>query len=764
MNDTSNVGVNSVPQANPVPATPNVAVPTPAAAPVAQPAPVVSPSPVAQSEPVLTNPMAQTTTVSANVVPPVAPAPVAQPAQVAPTQVAPTQVAPAQTTVQTPAPVAPVVQTPVVPAPAPQQPVAPAAQAPSVVTPAAPTVEAPVAPEPVAAKEESKIEVQLADNIKIDSENKKEKKKKKEKKSSYDEDEENTIKANRYPIILAVVFVSLLLLVFVYYYLVMTPYNVFDSALSSMVDAVKDGVDNFGEDDSERNTFDLKFDLQTDTKQFENNPEQEPIDYINGDHIQGIVNFDTISKGFSVNLLADKAIKNLPEGVTDYKKRENLANMLDLKIYSFNDNMYLGPIYYIDYNDPEEAKKAPINSDKIVQVSFGSESEGRSFSVDSFTLDSLKYAADLIDLIIEKGKTTVFESDLERGIVFKKVGDNTAIALKANCDTDSKMIDRVFHGTFDDEFINRKDVIDLTQKVFGFSEQEAKDFLQEIHDRPQDINHLDINLYMNLANTELISFDMTFDEKYYIELDYLKGFYSIIIRVMTDGKEENDTLNIKASYDRDNGIVDGLGIINNDNTFLAVKFDYNRKITTTGEKVGNSLKFKFYNNDSYKETDESKQKPFCRLDCTLDIYESNDDPGGKTKFDLKEEIKDAHILPVSQYKTSSGLIIKSTLTDLPKISVAEGVQIINFEKGFNSHIMFLVDHLLYNKEGAIARRDADDKEETKVEDKTEEVTDDTSEEVSENTQTTEEINESTQVTENNTSTTENVVDTTPEKE
>ena len=630
MNDTSNVGVNSVPGTSTTPAPQTVTQPvtqvvtpvasttpvvtpvasaTPVVTPVASATPVATPSPVTTSEPVLTNPIAQTT-VSANTVPvsvtpvvtPVAPTPqtVVTTVPVTPTVepvVTPVQVtSPAQPTTQTVTQAT--TQTPVT-----VQPTVSSVAATSVVTPVAPAVtsQETTVKTPETPVENSKVEVQLADNIKIDSEKKKEKKKKEKKErkaSDYEDEEEITVKANRYPIALAVVFVSILLLMFVYYYLVMTPYNVFDSALSSMVDAIKDVADNFGNEDSDRNTFDLQFDLKTDNEEVKNNPEQTPVDYVNGDHIQGIVNFDTKSKGFSLNLLGDKLVKNLPDGVEPTDKSKNRARMLDLKFYSFNDNMYLGPIYYINYNDPNAANMTPIDIDKTIQVSFGTESFGRDINIGSFTIDSLSYAADLIDLIIEKGKTTVFDSDLERGIVFKKVGDSTAIALKANCDTDSKMIDRVFHGTFDEEFINRKEVIDLTRKVFGFSEEEARELLEEIHNRPQDIQHLDINLYMNLANTELISFDMTFDNKFFIELDYLKGFYSLTIRVMTDGKEENDTFNLKADYNRDNGDIDGLGIINNENTFLAVKFDYDRKVTATGEKIGNTLDFKGDNNDT----------------------------------------------------------------------------------------------------------------------------------------------------------------------
>ena len=748
MNDTNNVGVSGT-------QTPGNVVNTPA--PVAPPVNLVQQQPAVTAQPV---------------------SPVA-PVQAAPVTPAPVQPAPVQA--------APAVQTPVAPQPV-QAPVASPTVAPAAVsTPvqpapvqAAPAVQAPVAPQPVQtpvveapqaptaqgdAASGSKVEVQLADNIKIEIDEKKKekerkKKEKKEKASNMDEDEEGlAVKANRYPIILAVVFVSILLLMFVYYYLVMTPYNVFDSALSSMVDAIKDMVEDFGEDDSERNTFDLQFELITDTEQFANNPEQSPTDYINGDHIEGIVNFDTQTKGFSINLLADKLATNLPEGVVRKDNTKKYENMLNAKFYSFKDNMYIGPFYYVDYNDKDAANKTPIELDKTVQIAV----ETENINVNSFTIDSLKDAADLIDLIIEKGKTTVFDSDLKRGIVFKKVGDSTAIALKANCDTHEEMVDRVFHGTFDDEFINRKDVIDLTKKVFGFDDEQAKELLLAIHDRPIDFTHLDINLYMNLANTELISFDMTFDEKVYVQLDYLRGFYNIVIRVMTDGKVENDKFNITATYDRDNGIVDGLGIINNDNTYLAVKFDYNRKINTTGEKTGNELKFRFYNNETHKLEDESKQKPFCILNCTLEIYESNDDPTNRTNFDLEAETKGAYVLPLKNgIKTSSGITIKSTLEGAEAITIQEGNDIKAFfglggdgNSGFMSHIDYLVEHLLYNREGALARREAakngednPTEEETKQEETKQE-----EEKVEENTQKNEETVDNTNKVEENTNNT-----------
>ena len=247
---------------------------------------------------------------------------------------------------------------------------------------------------------------------------------------------------------------------------------------------------------------------------------------------------------------------------------------------------------------------------------------------------------------------------------------------------------------------------------------------------------------MNLANTQLISLWFRVDEKYTFQVSYLNGYYIFHIDIENNGKQ---TFGIDATYDEVNGIVDGLGFIDNDNTLLGVKFDYNRKLNSEGRKSGNSLVFKFYNNDTFK-LDEAQQLPLAVLNCSMDIYDDiENDKEEALKFNLEEEVAGAS--GIGRYGT-----------DLNK-----------FKSNFISHIDFLVDHLLYNKGDAAKNRKklGDSGEEIKNEEtkpaETEATTTETETKVeetksTENTETTAETKTEETSTENNT----NVDNGTPE--
>ena len=146
---------------------------------------------------------------------------------------------------------------------------------------------------------------------------------------------------------------------------------------------------------------------------------------------------------------------------------------------------------------------------------------------------------------------------------------------------------------------------------------------------------------MNLANTQLISLDVTVDNKYHAELSLLNGYYTMRFYINADNREdkEDKLFDIQATYDNDNGIVDGVGYIhaNDDkksiNTYIIVDFYYKRREDESGKKDGNELILTFYdgpkNYDGGPEFEEDpstktlkpiiKDKPFAQLMCKLDL-------------------------------------------------------------------------------------------------------------------------------------------------
>ena len=118
---------------------------------------------------------------------------------------------------------------------------------------------------------------------------------------------------------------------------------------------------------------------------------------------------------------------------------------------------------------------------------------------------------------------------------------------------------------------------------------------------------------MNLANTQLIGFDVTVGN-YYFELNSLNGFYYIDIKVLDNGFE---VLDVEVEYDTYHGVLNGVGTADIQTGYLIVEFDYTRIESEDSNKMtGNTLDFKFYDDDN--------GKPFCTLDCTLDITYDKD--------------------------------------------------------------------------------------------------------------------------------------------
>lgn len=650
----------------------------------------------------------------------------------------------------------------------PQQPVAsPSVQVP-VQPQVAPTPVAPQAPTtPEQAPDNSNVQIQMSSGISastIMEEPKKDSKRDKNANKVVNDGEESSDdltgqNANRAPIMVVVIFFAFLLAAFIYYYIIMTPTKVYSKAFDNIFNGIKENIRSIKDSDKNKFKIDLGFDLDTNQEAVDKYaPQLGKVDYIDNDYLEGIINIDKKKNDIKVTLRSEKRLDNLKKlGLEDMieDSSKETQEMLDFSIYMVDGQTYIGPIDYINYNDIKEFGTRKIQIPKPIKLDIfemigGGESN---FNTDIFDIEKIESIYTLLEMTKDKVIGTLEEKELSRSIGVARIGGTTAIALKSSAYVEKDKIKHIHEILFDDaladktEHANDKDfkVIDELMLITGASREEIIDKLKELRKRDSLIDKVEVNLYMNLANTELISLYVRVDEKYTFQIDYLNGYYQFHIDIVNDKKQK--AFVIDATYDEVNGIVDGLGYIENDNTIVGVKFDYKRTLNKEGRKTGNSLIFKFYNNDTFRNEKEEEKIPLAILKCNLEVYddpETTDDDS--LNFNLEEDVKTA-AQGIGRYGS-----------DLNK-----------FKTHFISHIDFLVDHLLYNKGDAAANRkklgdetgeikDNDTKvEETKpTETETKEETSSTETETTETgTTTTEENTTTEETTSTETTTTEN---------
>ena len=665
---------------------------------------------------------------------------------------------------------------------------------------------------------EAKVEFNMNSNVKIDVSSAKDKKKeKKVKKVNDDYDNDEYVHSNRAPLVMAGLFITLLVLIFVYYFVIMKPQIVFDKAINTTFDYLKDIVTGV-ETSNKRMKFDLGFALNTNNDEFKDEVSkgwQDPINYIKDDYLNGTIYVDTINQDTRVQLKSYKKMDNfknitfngkpvmnedgtynddklkaiIESGIDngtnesdnalrksnfiDRKNVKDYTKMLDFSFYSVGvpneesdkkentKKIFIGPIEYINYNDlskwsndfgsvrkdQDGTQKLLINdtikeldgniSNILKEAVSNSESKLGKF----IDMEKMKFNYETIDSIVNIAEVTknkiieeVKESELERSIVLKKIDKTTTVALKAHTLVGEKRISEIYKKIFSDYYDSEKtekivvkdketgkevekeiNILDEFANIFGASKEEIRtDLIGYLKERSVVTKSVEVNLYMNLANTDLIALDVCVDKKYYVELNSLNGYFKINIRVADEDEDvrldkTHKALDIIAVYDRSNGIVNGRGIIDNDNTFLTVTFKYTRN-KEQGVKNGNNLTLGFYKDTRIKDmseneiyelmSDDNLKKilnkdnslpaiPFCLLRCDLTIYNSDDTIDAQTAkeetaFDLKKEVENSKVMGDDYTTSKVGFNGTSTLLNV-------------FVPHFTSHIEYLVDHLLFNK-------------------------------------------------------------------
>ena len=385
------------------------------------------------------------------------------------------------------------------------------------------------------------------------------------------------------PIVVLIIFLIILIAVIVYYFIVMTPTKVFDKAIDNIVDTLTGIVDS--SKNSKVDTASLKFTADMATG-------AEDTKYLDG---------------MIVKLDADVDIKKLELGINLGNEAGNSTTLDEYE--AFNARVYLkdGGVYLSNKElDDKYSGKVVLYEDSDFT------------SIDYERLDTIveifkRTKDEIIDIITN--------DQLKRTITVKKVNNQTTIALKANCTLNNEGISEIYHPIFK-KYLNDEKFIKDVAKAIGISEKEVEDEIKRLSERKVSTQNIDVNLYMNLANTQLISLDVTVDD-YYVKIDNLNGYFYGMAKYKGNGKTfEHPTFQIQFEYDANKGILNGTGFIDKEGqTYLYSNFGYVRK-ETDGKKTGNKLTINFFNKEVTPEEENDKKFIIAKLDFTLDITEN----------------------------------------------------------------------------------------------------------------------------------------------
>lgn len=387
------------------------------------------------------------------------------------------------------------------------------------------------------------------------------------------------------PVTVLIIFATILILAVIYYFIFMTPEKVFDKAINSAIDTVENVIKNAKNSEIKTAAIDITTDVSMGPKD---------IEYLDG-------------LSFTGNLDVDLEKLAIAFGVDGHGKS---------KWVNYDANVYL-------------KDGAVLVSSKKLADTFGKDkvalySESNSTKIDYDRLDA---AIRAFDATKERILSLIDDDELKRVITLKKIDEQTTIALKVTCDVNHELVEHIYNTIFK-EYVSgsedAKNVIKDLAKAFGTSEEKVIEKIKELLERDVVTQNIHINLYMNLANTQLISLDVTVDD-YYVQIENLNGIYLCTVEYGKNVGKSNSNPNLKVEfkYDNNKGLLNGIGIIDNEDTYLRVDFDYTRKENDKGRKVGNTLNLEFYK-------DYDKKDMISIVNCTLDIVPNE-------KIDIKDK-------------------------------------------------------------------------------------------------------------------------------
>ena len=424
--------------------------------------------------------------------------------------------------------------------------------------------------------------------------------------SSSDEEKFELEKENRkLPVAVLIIFAGLLLVVIVYYFIVMTPTKVFDKAIDSIFSTLTGVVDSAKDSKTDTAKLKITVDMETDGK-------------IN-DFLDGII-FEATS---------DVDIKNLDLGL-ELSSKPGKTKISDED--SFNSKVYLkdGGVY--------------VSNEKLDKTYPG---KTVLYTDSDFTYVNYDRIDDITDIVLRTKNEIVdiIQNDqLKRTITVKKINGQTTIALKANCTLNNKEIADIYKPIFKKYLQDEKFIKQVTSAIGSLTETEVKDKIKELYERDVVTQGIEVNLYMNLANTQLISLDVTVDD-YFVEIDNLNGYFYGLIKYKGAKKDfEKPEFQLQFEYDANKGLLNGSGFIDiSGQDYIYSNFDYTR-VEENDKKVGNVLNINFYNKEVKTKAEENdKNNIIAKLACTLDI--ENDNPaihilGKNDSVPMTDDIED----------------------------------------------------------------------------------------------------------------------------
>ena len=595
-----------------------------------------------------------------------------------------------------------------------------------------------------------------------------------------EENPEDENEINKAPIFMIAILIGLLIILIVYYFVIMTPKHILTTAMDGAMESLESFKDNINSTDGLN--IDYNLELETDSNQFKL-ARLKNITSLNGDKVSGNIGFDLEKGKYLINFIVEKS--NTEENKESFKyKDKNSFVMMDASIYGIKDYTYVYPKYY--YNDTDSTppfsnseytryvngskndydekvklidevdSKLDSNSitteeanKKIEEINSSGE-EGKIIQANVLDMYGKNYLSNItktkidnmynfIKYVSDNIKIGIEDEQLHRSIVFKKINqdgrETTAVALRVDLNFDKKQIDTLYKNIIKD--INNgtsnesKKAIDQLSSITGLSNSKIIENLKELAKEDTKIDSINVSLYMNLANTELIALDVkivnkesiskdeTIDKTYEIELTSLNGIYTI--DVTKDNSNHKEVL-IHATYNVENSTVLGYSYVDNSDTYLAVDFNY--------QSSDNSLVLELYSDPDYKE----EGKSFAKVNSKL-VFEQGDVNEELTKFKennswampvvIKDEVAQENDITLSLVNSILGDtklkiedIVKTENSAIKKkLNVFEGTDFIKVQMGILGHIDFVFDHLARTKlkdykieEGVMPLKPKDDSE------------------------------------------------------
>lgn len=376
-----------------------------------------------------------------------------------------------------------------------------------------------------------------------------------------------------FPFTAIVIGIVIVLIVLGYYFLHLTPTRIFDEAIEDIFGRIK--TFGIGLTQPEEDTLNVSIDGKMHTKGYDIE-QMEDIAFLDNFIINSTLGVDLKKLNIRLGLVTD--IKE----TTGMKYPSNVSIGAD----------YIDEKFYIELFE------------KIINFQTSSDLENK-LKIDYSRIN------DLILILEEMKNLCVDITDnkfLSKNLASKKINGQTAYGIRAHIVLEEEQIKDIYYEGFS-RLLENEDIINRWANLFAISNDEAIEMLEKLYNKEVKTKYIEINLYMNLANTDLISLEVTVDN-FYFEISSLNGFYYIDFKYIDD--EGFELVDAQADVDTYNQTVDGVIKVNTTAGNVKMTFNYEPGLEVSQyEKKDGKLNIEFYN--------DNNEKPFVTINCTLNI-------------------------------------------------------------------------------------------------------------------------------------------------